>query len=330
MGSNRPLDEVGSCTVTSASSPTDTPAGGLAQATCAMRSSVTASASSSSRATVAAWVWPGCERSTTWAVWPTASPAARPWSMRVLTHRLAGSTSRSTAWPATTVVPGSASRVVTTPAAGASRRTLPRCCTSAARSAARRCTSWPAPTALAWALCSAALAEASSCWRPSSAPGLMKDWRARSSLRRRLPALSCWRASASCTWAWAAAWALRVRASEASSAAMRWSRSTGSISASSWPGCTLSPTSASTRSTRPAAVGPTIQPRRASTVPMPKAVGLTVPVPTCATVTLTGASGPLRTSTNATPPSTARPRPASNKRRPQGFLDVMAASIRKN
>ena len=54
----------------------------------------------------------------------------------------------------------------------------------------------------------------------------------------------------------AAAAVLPARASAASSAASRSSRSTGSISASNWPACTVSPTSTITRSTRAAAVGP--------------------------------------------------------------------------
>ena len=50
--------------------------------------------------------------------------------------------------------------------------------------------------------------------------------------------------------------ALPARAIEASSAARRSSRSTGSISAKSWPALTTSPTSTATLRTRPAVVGP--------------------------------------------------------------------------
>ena len=258
---------------------------------------------------------------------PGASPALRPWSTRSLTHRLAGSTSRSTAWPATTVVPASASRAVTTAAAGATSFRLPRCCASAARSARSRLRSCAVPPRLAWAACSPALADATSCARASSAPALMKACCARSSLRLRFAAASARRACASATCAPAACCVLCARASDASSAASRWSRSTGSISASAWPGCTAWPTSTCTPSTRPATVGPTSQLRRASTWPMPKISGVTRPFCTVVTCTFTGASGPVRSATNASAPSSASAKPPSSKRREVvGFIIVMRGS----
>ena len=109
---------------------------------------------------------------------PAARPPERPWSSRSLTHRLAGSASFSTAWPATTVEPASASREVTMPSAGASRRTFCRCCASAALSAWVRVRSWRAPARLACAALRAASAEVSSCTLASAALGLMKSfWR---------------------------------------------------------------------------------------------------------------------------------------------------------
>ena len=246
---------------------------------------------------------------------PGANPAERPWSTRSFTHRVAGSISRSTAWPATTVVPASASRTVTTAAAGATSFRLPRCCASAARSARRRVMSCALPPRLACAAATPALAEATSCVRASSAPALMKFWFAKSWLRFRFAAASARRACASFTCAPAACCALCARASDASSAARRWSRSTGSISANGWPGCTAWPTSTFTLSTRPATVGPTIQLRCASTWPMPKMVGLTLPFCTCVTCTLVGASGPVRSATQASAPNNTTARPPSSRRR---------------
>jgi hypothetical protein len=64
---------------------------------------------------LAVQVWPRRERRATRAGCAAAKPPALTWSKRVLTHSDFGSTSSTTAWPATTVVPGSTSREVTTP-----------------------------------------------------------------------------------------------------------------------------------------------------------------------------------------------------------------------
>ena len=149
FGTTTPLAVAGSVTVTSASSPTDTPAGGRSKATCARRSSVTLSLTASMRATVPASGWPGFERSAIAAGRPVARPRDRPWSKRTLTHSESGSISFTTACPATTVDPGSASRLVTTASAGASKRTLSRCCRRPARSAASRLPSCSAAARLA-------------------------------------------------------------------------------------------------------------------------------------------------------------------------------------
>jgi hypothetical protein len=90
------------------------------------RSSVTASASGSTRSTLPGQRLAGRERST---IAPADRRAVRRrciWSKRTLIHRLPGSISSTTAWPATTVVPGSASRAVTRPSTGASSRRLAR------------------------------------------------------------------------------------------------------------------------------------------------------------------------------------------------------------
>ena len=72
----------------------------------------------STRATLPDKRAPGFERSTIEAGSPSTSPAERPWSSRTRIHRDEGSMSRSTACPATTVDPASASRLITTPSAG--------------------------------------------------------------------------------------------------------------------------------------------------------------------------------------------------------------------
>ncbi len=174
LGSSTAWAVVGSDKVTSASSPIDRLAGAWSRLTWATRSSVTLSLTASTRATLPANACPGFDRSTTCAGRPAASPAERPWSRRTLIHRDDGSKTRSTAWPATTVDPGSASRLVTTPSAGASRRTFARCWRSPARSAASRCWSCRAAARLASAALTMASADACSCRRASTAPVLMK------------------------------------------------------------------------------------------------------------------------------------------------------------
>lgn len=101
----------------------------------------------------------------------------------------------------------------------------------------------------------------------------------------------------------------------ASSDASRWSTSTGSISAGSCPALTASPTSTFTLSTRPATVGPIIQLRRASTVPMPKSSGAKLPSWTQAIVNLMGASGPDRIITKRNRPISSAAKQANRRRR---------------
>jgi hypothetical protein len=102
------------------------PAGSLVEATCATRSSVTLSLTGLDARHLAGRAWPGLERSTICAA--GRPPAGRAALVQPhLDPQRRGSMSRSTACPATTVEPGSASRLVTTPSAGASRRTLARC-----------------------------------------------------------------------------------------------------------------------------------------------------------------------------------------------------------
>ena len=179
-GSSKPDGPAGGVSVTSASSPTDTPAGIASKATSAARSSVTLSLTSSTRTTLPGTAWPGLERSTICAGRPAASPLERPWSMRTRSHRLAGSMSLSTACPAITVLPGSASRAVTTPAAGASRRSLRRCPANPSRSELRRVMSCRAAARPASAACRPAWADTCSCSFASTTPALTK-WLAPSS-----------------------------------------------------------------------------------------------------------------------------------------------------
>ena len=180
MGSTRALGTTGSATVTSAISLVDTPAGGASNVICAMRSSVTLSATGSMRCTLPGKARSGALRRRIEAGKPSAKPVARAWSKRVVTHRLPGCCSFSTAWPATTVEPGSASRAVTTPSAGASSRRLARWRPTASRSAPRRVTSCRAAARAASAAVSWASADFSACNLASTTLGLTKFWRCRS------------------------------------------------------------------------------------------------------------------------------------------------------
>ena len=119
--------------------------------------------------------------------------------------------------------------------------------------------------------------------------------------------------------------ALVARACVALSAARRSCRSTGSISASSWPALTGSPTSTITRSTRPAAVGPISQARRASTVPVPNRLGDSEASATLTTVTRVADSGPERTAMKTMAASRASTAAAMESWREVGRLSFMVS-----
>ena len=70
-------------------------------------------------------------------------------------------------------------------------------------------------------------------------------------------------------------------------------------------------------------VGPIIQLRRASTVPMPNTEGLKVPLVTRVSVTLTGASGPVRKATKTIAPPRASTAAATAMRRDKKGLRFM-------
>ena len=137
-------------TVTSASSPMGGSFCGVwLNATLAKISSVTASACGSRRKTNPARVSLARERSTMFAGNCETSPCARCWSKRTFTQILPGSTTSTTDWPATTVVPGSASRRVTMPSTGESSRRLARWRIRPSRSARARTSSWREASRLA-------------------------------------------------------------------------------------------------------------------------------------------------------------------------------------
>src|SRR5690606_1621931 len=99
FGTSGRAGSAGSATVSSASSPSGgRRAGGWAKPILAITSSVTASASGSTRTTVPSMSSPARERSTICAGSSAASPVARCWSKRAWIHTLAGSTISTTAW----------------------------------------------------------------------------------------------------------------------------------------------------------------------------------------------------------------------------------------
>ena len=187
---------------------------------------------------------------------PAAMPPARVWSNRALIQSSAGSTISTTACPATTVVPGSARRRTTSPALGAIRRKLAFCFCRAARSAPVRPRSCTAAERLACAAASAASAAARAWRRWSRAVRVSQPPRNSSSPRVASLRAKAKRALASATCEAAACSSAAERPALPDAAAMRWSRSTGSITARTCPASTRSPTSTARLATRPGAVGP--------------------------------------------------------------------------
>ena len=126
------------------------------------------------KAGLPASVCPARERNNTRAGKSAAKPCALIWSRRTLIHRLAGSTTSTTVWPATTVLPGSAKRCVTSPSLGAIRRKWRCCAVTPARSARTRAASACAAATAALATCSSCCLVAASSW--------VVAWRVSSSL----------------------------------------------------------------------------------------------------------------------------------------------------
>ena len=146
-------------TVTSASSPRrGRGSGSGVKPTLASNSSVTASARGSTRSTTPARVARGWERRLIRAGSPAARPPAPSWSKRVSTQSCPASITSTTDWPATRVLPGSASRATTRASTGATRRRLARWRTRASCSASIRFNSCSADSRLARA-----------AWSPASA-----------------------------------------------------------------------------------------------------------------------------------------------------------------
>jgi hypothetical protein len=306
LGSSTAFAVAGSDKVTSASSPTDRPAGAWSKLTCATRSSVTLSLTASTRATLPANGCPGFDRSTTCAGSPAASPARAALVQAHLDpkrrgldhaqHRLAGHHRRARFGIAAghhavgrrqqahvralLAQPGAFGRQALLVLPGCSEVGIGR-----GDDGVGRCLLLQARF---------------------DGAGADEVLRAQFDVAARIDRREFLARQASRRCASAAAMALPARATEASSAAVRSSRSTGSISASNWPAFTRSPTSTATERTRPAAsarsgscAGP--RPCRCRTVR-----GVSRPSAACTTVTRVGASGPERITTKAM--AAARPR----------------------